>query len=85
MGRLPGDEIIGKRVRIDKCVANSHGKNQLCVCHLVGKIVTIERRYRVAYASVPTYHIQHEDRRVTRAQVTLLRNQFHSNVGTKRR
>ena len=69
------DEIIGKRVRIKECQAREHGDNEGCVCHLIGKVVVIKKRYETLFAGTPSYHIKGMSQRVRRNEVTLLRDQ----------
>ncbi|MCX6761539.1 MAG: hypothetical protein NTY33_01680 [Candidatus Moranbacteria bacterium] len=39
-------EIVGRLVFIEQCKAEEHGESvPTCVCHLVGKKVTIDRRH----------------------------------------
>jgi hypothetical protein len=71
----PGDEIIGKKVRIESCEAREHGDNDGCVCHLKGKVVTIEKKYYTPYVGTPSYHIEGMTLRVRRSEVVLLRKQ----------
>lgn len=73
-----GDEIIGKQVRVKACEAREHGDNDGCVCHLKGKIVTIDRRYKQIFAGTPSYHIRGMEHRVRRSEVTLLRSVISS-------
>jgi hypothetical protein len=69
------DEIIGKRVRVKECQAAEHGDNVGCVCHLVGKVVEVKKRYKSFFAGTPSYHIKGMSHRVRREEVTLLRDQ----------
>lgn len=75
MIKYKDDEIIGKRVRVKKCEASEHGDNAGCVCHLIGKVVKIKKRYETFFAGTPSYHIKGMIQRVRRREVTLLRNQ----------
>ena len=68
-----GDEIIGKRVKIKTCEAKKHGDNPGCVCDLIGKIVTIEKKYDTMFAGTPSYHIKNSDKTVRRTEVVLPR------------
>jgi hypothetical protein len=69
------DEIIGKRVRVKGCEAREHGDNEGCVCHLIRKVVEIEKRYETPFVGTPSYHIRGMTQRVRRSEVVLLRNQ----------
>lgn len=73
--REPDDEIIGKKVRVKECQAREHGDNEGCVCHLKGKIVEVEKRYKSFSAGTPSYHLKGKTERVRRAEVILLRDQ----------
>jgi hypothetical protein len=75
LGKEPGDEIIGKKVRVKGCEAREHGNNDGCVCHLKGKTVTITKRYSTPFAGTPSYYIKGMTQRVRRSEVVLLRNQ----------
>ncbi len=69
------DEIISKHVRVKACEALEHGDNVGCVCHLIGKVVKIKKRYNAPLAGTPSYHIKGMNQRVRRSEVTLLRDQ----------
>lgn len=75
MSKKLHDEIIGKRVRVNKCEAREHGDNDGCVCHLIGHVVEIEKRYETPFIGTPSYHIKGMKYRVRRCEVTLIRNQ----------
>jgi hypothetical protein len=75
MLRVRGDEIIGKKVRVKSCEALEHGDNDGCVCHLIGRVVKIDRRYDACFAGTSSYHIKGATQRVRRSEVILLRNQ----------
>lgn len=68
-----GDEIIGRRVRVKSCEAAGHGNNPGCVCDLIGKTVTIEKKYNRIYVGTPSYHIKGSDKTVRRSEVVLPR------------
>ena len=70
-----GDEIIGKKVRVESCEAREHGDNPGCVCQLIGKVVMIEKKYESFFAGTPSYHIKGRKQRVRRSEVVLLRKQ----------
>ena len=70
-----GDEIIGKKVRIQSCQAREHGDNEGCVCHLIGKIVRVSSRYKTQWVGTASYHLMNRRQRVRRSEVTLLVNQ----------
>lgn len=69
------DEIIGKRVRVKACEAREHGDNEGCVCHLIGKVVEIKKRYETPCVGTPSYHIRGMTQRVRRSEVVLLKDQ----------
>ncbi len=69
----PGDEIIGRRVRVVNCEAAVHGDNPGCVCVLKGMVVTIEKKYKTIFVGTPSYHIKGSDKRVRRSEVVLPR------------
>ena len=69
------DEMIGMRVRVKACEAAEHGDNEGCVCHLVGKVVKIKKRYKTPYVGTASYHIKGMSQRVRRSEVVLLQNQ----------
>lgn len=73
MKKVRGDEIIGRRVKVVKCEAREHGDNPGCVCDLIGKMVTIEKRYETPFVGTPSYHIKGMDKRVRRCEVVLPR------------
>lgn len=75
MLKVKDDEIIGKRVRVKSCEAREHGDNEGCVCHLIGSIVEINKRYKSIFAGTPSYHIKGMKHTVRRSEVVLLRNQ----------
>lgn len=70
------DEIVGKKVRIKSCEARIHGNNHACVCHLIGRIVTITRRYHAAlHSEIASYFMRGYKQRVRRSEVELLIDQ----------
>lgn len=71
----PGDEIIGKKVRVKSCEAREHGDNDGCVCHLIGKVVKVTKKYNTPYVGTPSYHLKGMTQRVRRSEVVLLRDQ----------
>lgn len=75
MGKEPGDEIIGKQVRVKLCQAREHGDPEGCVCHLIGQVVTVSKRYKTPFAGTPSYHLKGRTQRVRRCEVTLLKDQ----------
>lgn len=58
MLKCPSDKIIGKKVRVKSCEAREHGDNPGCVCHLIGEVVTVEKKYDTPYAGTPSYHLK---------------------------
>ena len=67
-----GDGIIGRRVRVIGCEAKQHGDNSGCVCSLIGKTVTIERKYDThGLVGIPSYHIKNINKTVRRSEVVL--------------
>lgn len=75
MLRVKEDQIIGKYVRIKRCEAGMHGNHSACVCHLVGQIVKVTKRYHVFFSDTPLYHLAGHRERVLRSEVVLIRNQ----------
>lgn len=71
MRKEKSDEIIGRRVVVIRCEAKEHGDNPGCICDLIGKTVTIKKRYETPYAGTPTYHIKGSDQRARRSEVRL--------------
>ena len=71
----PEDKIIGKLVRVKSCEARDHGDNDGCVCHLIGKVVKVTRKYKTPYVGTPSYHLKGMRHTVRRSEVVLLRNQ----------
>ena len=69
------DEIIGKQVRIKSCEAKIHGNNHACVCHLIGRIVIISRRYHATLDGKAQYYMIGYKQRVRRSEVVLLSDQ----------
>jgi hypothetical protein len=69
------DLIIGKKVRVRSCEANKHGDNIGCVCHLIGKIVIVERKSKVPFVGIPFYFLVGRKQEIRRSEVVLLRNQ----------
>ena len=78
--KIKDDEIIGQRVRVKSCDAAPHGFNPNCVCHLKGKVITIDRRKIELplrrHPIAPLYHIIGMTQCVRRSQVALLRYQY---------
>ncbi len=69
--QVQGDEIIGRRVIVVHCEAKEHGDNSGCVCDLIGKMVTIKKKYDTPFVGTPSYHIKGSDKRVRRSEVIL--------------
>lgn len=67
------DEIIGKRVRVERCEANVHDYNEGCVCRFIGKTVTIEGRNEDPPIEKPSYKIKGRNKNVRPSEVTLLK------------
>jgi len=70
-----GDKIIGRRVRVKECHAKEHGNNSGCVCNLIGKMVTIEKKHDSVLVGTSSYHIKGSDKRVQRREVILPRTE----------
>lgn len=75
MFKEPNDEIIGKKVRVKSCEAREHGDNEGCVCHLIGQVVKVTRRYKTPFVGTPSYHLKGIKQRVRRSEVVLLKDQ----------
>lgn len=69
LAKPQSDEIIGRKVKVSSCEAREHGDNEGCVCHLIGKTVTISKRYKSIFAGTPSYHIKNAKERVRRSEV----------------
>ena len=64
--------FVGKRFTVVKC----HGKDHVrgdpgCVCRLIGKKVTIRKRYETPFAGTASYHLKGHKQRVQRSEVGL--------------
>lgn len=70
----PGDEIIGKLVKITNCRAEKHGENDSCICDLIGKTVKIDSKHQRAFQYLPSiYRISGSNKLVSRSEVELLK------------
>ena len=65
-------EPIGRDVRILRCEAREHGDNAGCVCHLIGGVERIARRYETIFAGTPSYHLLGREQRVRLSEVEIL-------------
>lgn len=61
--------FVGSRRKVIKCEAKDHGDNPGCVCHLIGKTVTIGKRYDSPFAGTATYYLKGRPQRVRRSEV----------------
>ncbi len=57
-------DIIGKRFTVRQCEAREHGDNEGCVCHLIGRQVTVTKRYKTPFAGTASFHIKGRKQRV---------------------
>lgn len=72
-------EPIGKDVRILRCEAREHGDNPGCVCHLIGGVERIARRYETPFAGTPSYHLLGRSQRVRLSEVEILTRETTAN------
>ncbi len=64
--------FVGSRRTVIKCEGKEHVKgDEGCVCHLIGKIVTISRRYDSPFCGTASYHLKGHKQRVRRSEVGL--------------
>lgn len=62
--------IVGSRRKVVRCEGNEHKRgDEGCVCHLIGKTVTIGRRYDSPYVGTVSYHLKGRKQRVRRSEV----------------
>lgn len=64
-------DIIGKRFKVVQCEAREHGDNEGCVCHLIGKEVTISMRYNSPFCGTCSFHLRGRKQRVRRSEIGL--------------
>ncbi len=64
-------DIIGKRFKVVQCEASEHGDDVGCVCHLIGREVTISKRYDSMFAGTASYHLKGRKQRVRRSEIGL--------------
>ncbi len=64
-------DIIGKRFKIVQCEARDHGDNDGCVCKLIGREVTISKRYDSPFVGTASYHLKGRKQRVRRSEIGL--------------
>ena len=67
------DGPIGRAVRVLRCEACQHGDNPGCVCHMIGGVYRITKRYEAPFAGTPTYHLLGRDQRVRMSEVEVVR------------
>ncbi len=65
--------FVGKRFMVVKCEGKEHVKgDEGCVCHLIGKTVTVSRRYDSPFCGTASYHLKGHKCRVRRSELGLL-------------
>ena len=64
-------DIIGKTFTVVQCEAREHGDNDGCVCKLIGRKVTISKKYKSPYAGTASYHIRNKRQRVRLSELGL--------------
>lgn len=75
MSKLSSDttaEPIGLDVRVLRCEAREHGDNPGCVCHLIGCVERIAKRYETPFVGMPSYHLVGRHQRVRLSEVEIM-------------
>lgn len=67
------DKIIGTKVTVKNCEAETHGDNPGCVCGLIGTTVEIGGRFDGPPENIPAYHVLGTDKLVRRREVELMK------------
>lgn len=57
-------DILGKSFEVKQCEAREHGDPEGCVCHLIGRRVTLTKRYATPFVGTASYHIRGGKQRV---------------------
>lgn len=57
-------DILGKTFKVVQCEAREHGKNEGCVCKLIGREVTITKRYATPFVGTASFHLKGKRQRV---------------------
>lgn len=57
-------DILGKKFTVKRCEAREHGDNVGCVCRLIGREVTLTKRYDTPFAGTASFHIKGSKKRV---------------------
>ena len=65
------NDIIGKKFKIVQCEAAEHGDNDGCVCKLIGREVTISKRYSSPFCGTASYHLKGRHQTVRRSEIGL--------------
>jgi len=64
-------DLIGKSFIVKQCEANIHGDNEGCVCKLIGKKVTISKRYKTPFVGTASYHLKNRKQRVRLSELDM--------------
>ncbi len=57
-------DILGKSFTVKQCEAREHGDNEGCVCKLIGREVTLTKRYETPFVGTASFHIKGKKQRV---------------------
>jgi hypothetical protein len=57
-------DILGKSFTVKQCEAREHGDNEGCVCKLIGREVTITKRYETPFVGTASFHLKGKKQRV---------------------
>lgn len=57
-------DILGKSFTVKQCEAREHGDNEGCVCKLIGREVTITKRYETHFVGTASFHLKGKKQRV---------------------
>lgn len=57
-------DILGKTFTVVQCEAREHGDNEGCVCKLIGREVTLTKRYETPFVGMASFHLKGKKQRV---------------------
>ena len=57
-------DILGKSFTVKQCEAREHGDNEGCVCKLIGREVTLTKRYETPFVGTASFHLKGKKQRV---------------------
>jgi hypothetical protein len=64
-------DVLGRSFKVVQCEAKEHGDNEGCVCQLIGREVTLTKRYETPFVGTATFHIEGHDKRVRLSELGL--------------